>query len=230
MKTIKNILFWVTVVFLLLTIVVILTSKLFGVEYRSVITGSMTPEIPVGSLVIIVPTPADDIRIGDDISFVTVGEKVVTHRVIDINLEEDKFVTWGIANSPNAIDAPNRYENILGVVKVRIPKLGFVFNWLGKPHGKIITIMAILVIFIISSIIGIWKKDVEEKDISEQKQCEPVGNTLVKELIDSFKQSEKMFLELSNSNSLTESNIHSDISFGEIQKDSKSLKELQEDG
>ena len=166
MKIVKNLLFWISTVCFIAAILLIAVPKLFGVEFRAVLTGSMTPEIPVGSLVIIVPTNAENIKIGDDITFVTGGEKVVTHRVVKIDRKNNEFTTWGIANDPSAIDAPNKYENILGVVKIHIPRIGGIFSWIATLSGKIITATAIIAIYMLTFIIGIWTKGSKEKATS----------------------------------------------------------------
>jgi len=159
MKALKNILFWLSTVCLVLAIVMIAVPTLLGnIEFRAVVSGSMAPDIPVGSLVVIVKTNAEDIKVGDDITFVTAGDKVVTHRVVEINAENE-FITWGIANPPEARDAPNKYENILGVVRFNIPYAGIVFSWLATLQGKIIVATIIVAIYIISCMFGLWSKD-----------------------------------------------------------------------
>ena len=159
MKTAKNILFWASTAVLVIAIVLLAAPKLFGVEFRAVLTGSMTPEIPVGSLVVIVPSKAENINVGDDITFVTKGNLVVTHRVVSIDRDKNEFTTWGIANGPDAIDGPNSYENIIGVVKLKFPVLGFIFSWLSTTKGKVACIAAIVVFYLLSNIIDILLKD-----------------------------------------------------------------------
>ena len=188
LKIVKNLLFWISTVCLVTVILLIAIPKLFGVEFRAVLTGSMTPEIPVGSLVIIVPTAAEEIKIGDDITFVTGGEKIVTHRVVEIDREKNEFTTWGIANAPSAKDAPNKYENILGVVRGHIPFAGRIFSWIATLSGKIILATAILAIYMLTFIFGIWTKD--RKKITA---AIPDGNSPVD--IDSFEDDKKMFTQ-----------------------------------
>lgn len=199
MKVLKNILFWISTVCLVLAIATIAVPKLFGMEFRAVVSGSMTPEIPVGSLVVIVPTEAEDIKIGDDITFVNASELVVTHRVIDINRETNEFTTWGIANDSSAIDAPNKYENIIGVVKLHIPFVGRIFSWFSTMQGKIITATAIIATFLLSTILSIWSKDREgeiEIPAGNTKDNAPdQGKRRFDDLLDSFAESEALFNE-----------------------------------
>lgn len=195
MKLLKNILFWVTTTFLVVAIALFAIPQLFGIEFRAVVTGSMTPEIPVGSLVVIVPTPSEDIQVGDDITFLSTGNKAVTHRVIEIHRESNEFITRGIANAENAIDKPNHYDNILGVVKVSVPVVGFVFSWIATPHGKIITATAIVAIYLISVLLGVWMRD-KKKPMVESQEAPGVpltGNPHLVELMNRFQKSEEMF-------------------------------------
>lgn len=126
------------IVLQLLLLIVILVSKLiFGVEMKAVLTGSMEPELPVGSLLIVKPTPYEDIAVGDDITFVR-DERLtlVTHRVIEKDDETRRLTTQGIAN--NTADAPTSYENVLGKVAFHIPYIGYFLIWTSTLKGKII--------------------------------------------------------------------------------------------
>jgi len=57
-------------------------------RYRvlTVLSGSMRPTLPVGSIVVVTPQPLDDIRVGDIITFQEPGDRLVleTHRVVRI--------------------------------------------------------------------------------------------------------------------------------------------------
>ena len=211
MKILKNILFWSTTVFLLFAILIIAIPKLFGVEFRAVVTGSMTPEIPVGSLVVIVPTKAEDIEIGNDITFIIPDGTAVTHRVIEIDREKNEFTTWGIANDKSAIEAANKYENILGVVRIHIPVLGQIFSWLATLHGKIITVTAILAAYILSYIVGIWTKDKKKQTVALTPP-EPTGDSFQNGhfdgFLESFARSEELFKEVRDDSKNAEDTKH----------------------
>ena len=166
MIAIKRILFWGSTVLLVLAIAAIAVPKLLGVEMRAVVSGSMEPELPVGSLVVIVPAQADEIQVGDDISFATSDDKVVTHRVERIDRDKNEFVTRGVANAADAFDPPNKYENIIGVVRFHMPVAGFAFSALSTTHGKIIAVTAIAAVYLLTTILSIWTKKPEPgKDV-----------------------------------------------------------------
>lgn len=71
-------------------------------QVLTVLTGSMAPTAPRGSLAIVVPKSRTDLRVGDVLTYAIPVEdrKVVTHRVIEVRQTEDTTVvrTKGDAN------------------------------------------------------------------------------------------------------------------------------------
>lgn len=150
------------IIVLLLLLAAVLVPKLcFGVEMKAVMTSSMEPELPVGSLLVISPTEYNDIQIGDDITFVRDANlTLVTHRVISKDDETQKITTQGIAN--NVSDAPTSYENVVGKVVWSIPYIGYLVIFLGKPQGKIIAVTLIISLLAISFLIDNYSSDREK--------------------------------------------------------------------
>lgn len=116
------------------------TAGILGYNYKTVLTGSMEPAIPVGSIVITKEQSSYEIE--DIISFQEEGS-VITHRIISIDRE--RYITKGDAN--NVADTEEvQQKQILGKVILMIPLLGYLVMWLMSPFG-------IISLFII---IGIW--------------------------------------------------------------------------
>lgn len=138
MNKIANVLSTLLIVILFAALAAVLASKLiFGVEMKAVLTGSMEPELPVGSLLIIAPAEYDEIKVGDDITFVRDKNlTLVTHRVIEKDDETQKITTQGIAN--NSADKPTSYGNVVGKVAFHIPFAGYFVIWTSDLKGKII--------------------------------------------------------------------------------------------
>ena len=90
--------------------VVVLTPKgqvpnLFGYSFFRVMTGSMEPEIPVNSMIVVEKVDSRELEIGDVISFFSrdpslYGE-VNTHRILEIQEQDGElvFLTKGDANN-----------------------------------------------------------------------------------------------------------------------------------
>lgn len=116
------------------------TAGILGYNYKTVLTGSMEPAIPVGSIVITKEQSSYEIE--DIISFQEEGA-IITHRIITIDRE--RYITKGDAN--NVADTEEvQQKQILGKVILTIPLLGYLVMWLMSPFG-------IISLFII---IGIW--------------------------------------------------------------------------
>ena len=132
-KPALNILFY-TIIVLVLLVTLVFSRKsvgglsLFGYSGFHVLTGSMQSEIPQGSLVITKDVTPGGIQVGDDITFIRSDNAIVTHRVVGIMENVDgsgalAFQTKGVDN-PDADREIVYAENVIGVVKLCIPKLG----------------------------------------------------------------------------------------------------------
>lgn len=116
------------------------TAGILGYNYKTVLTGSMEPAIPVGSIVITKEQSSYEME--DIISFQEEGA-IITHRIISIDRE--RYITKGDAN--NVADTEEvQQKQILGKIILTIPLLGYLVMWLMSPFG-------IISLFII---IGIW--------------------------------------------------------------------------
>ena len=142
-----NIVTTVLVVITVLAAVLLMGSRLLGYRCFNVISGSMAPEYPVGSLIFVKPTDPLDVEEGEDITFV-LDEKltVATHRVVRIDTEKQHFYTKGLTNDTE--DAPVHFKNLIGVPTFCIPLVGYVSDFIQNPPGMYIT-LAVAVILIL---------------------------------------------------------------------------------
>ena len=108
---------------------VIVIPAVTGSTPMTILTGSMQPTYPPGTLIIVKPIETADIRIGDPITYQIESGKpdVVTHRVIAIATTdgETTFTTKGDNNS--AADAkPVQPLQVRGTVWYAVPYIGYV--------------------------------------------------------------------------------------------------------
>ena len=109
--------------------------RFMGYEIFNVVSGSMEPEIPVGSVIYVKSTDPVDVEKDDIIAFES-GDSIVMHRVVQNKMVEGKFVTKGDANLMEDIkDIP--YEDLVGIVVLHIPILGQVLILFGSLFGRI---------------------------------------------------------------------------------------------
>ena len=108
--------------------------KLFGVKIYGVLTGSMTPSYPVGGVVYVVEAEADEVAVGDVITYRmgTASDEVITHRVKEI--EDGFFITKGDAN-PNVDPEPVAFERLIGRVECYFPGMAGVSGLVNSVVG-----------------------------------------------------------------------------------------------
>ena len=115
-----------------------------------VLSGSMSPAFETGSLVVVRPVEAEDIAVGDIITFREPGEetKLTTHRVVEIEKQGGlHFITKGDANG--VVDQePVPAENLVGRVVLAIPYAGYVADFAQTKQGLVtmVIIPGILII------------------------------------------------------------------------------------
>ena len=122
----------------LLIVGLVLVPRLFGAEPFTVLTGSMRPLMPPGTMIIVRPAEFTDLRVGDVITYqLESGQPaVVTHRIVSIDIGDEgpRLRTQGDAN-PGADIEPVRAEQVRGKVWYWVPYIGYVTS-VGSGDGR----------------------------------------------------------------------------------------------
>lgn len=108
---------------------------MLGMQQLTVLTGSMEPAVPVGSLIYVAPAAPSELAEGDIVTFGD-GEETVTHRVISNHKVEGELITKGDANAEEDLQ-PVPYSMVVGKVVLTLPGLGDVLEALASVMGKI---------------------------------------------------------------------------------------------
>lgn len=137
-------------IFALIIVLTVVVPRIIGAEPFTVISGSMEPTIPTGSIVVSKHVGSGEVAFGDVVTYqLKSGEPLtVTHRVVAVDVVEGKtrYRTQGDAN--NAEDPhPVRPEQIRGVVAYHIPLVGYLGQLV--PMGNRQTIATIVGICLI---------------------------------------------------------------------------------
>lgn len=140
--------------FLLLIILLLIGSRWITftvpIQMFHVLTGSMTPTIDRGSLIITTAKPTSDrLGIGDIITFEMQSE-LVTHQIVGLEERQDElfYTTKGDANDKNDF-SPIKLEQIKGKVLFALPKLGKFANIIQSRSGKIALLLTVLQIWLL---------------------------------------------------------------------------------
>lgn len=153
--------------------------SIFGWKPFIVLSGSMEDTIMPGDLIFTKEIDALELKEGDVISFRTNKYTVITHRIINIVDEEGerKYYTKGDNNdSPDSEPICN--DQIEGIYRYRIPKLGNIALNLQKPVGIVICIALPLIIVVIAQFADSKRQEREAKEkmeILEQQNKELMG-------------------------------------------------------
>lgn len=113
--------------------------KLMGYEIYEVVSGSMEPEIPVGSVLYVKAAEPEEVEAGDIIAFQKDGT-VITHRVEENHYVEGEFITKGDANKEEDIE-PVPYTSLIGKAEYHIPVLGIVMTLVASDMGKLYAVL-----------------------------------------------------------------------------------------
>lgn len=123
------------IVVVILTCIPLTVPRLLGYEIYNVETGSMTPELPVGSVIYVKYVEPQNISPDDIITYETDGA-YITHRVMTNRIVEGEFITKGDANETED-GMPVPYSAVVGVVKYHFPFLGKFLIVYSTTLGKI---------------------------------------------------------------------------------------------
>lgn len=151
------------------------TVRVFGFKPYVVITRSMEPEIDVNDLVIVKNFDADELEVGDIITFYADidynGEKdVVTHYIYSIteNSQGDLIFRTNRYYENEADVRPDTWflaeSDILGLYSFHIPRIGTIVRFVQSPFGIAAIIVNVGVIIAIVQIVKRTEKKVETKE------------------------------------------------------------------
>lgn len=157
-KKIWNIVSTVLVVIVVLFAILLVGVRLFGIQVYSVISGSMEPEYPVGSLIYVKDVDPSQIQVNDVITYVLPNDMPSTHRVIGIDKQNQLFYTKGDANKTED-GAPVHFRNLIGKPVFTIPLLGYVAHFIQHPPGMYVAIAIGAILLIIVFIPDLFKKN-----------------------------------------------------------------------
>lgn len=124
-----------------------------GIVPMIVLTDSMYPEIQSGDLILCHTEDAEEVAVGDVISFFDPagnGTSVVTHRVVEITADEEGNLAWvtkGDANNTQD-QAIVPAENLVGVYTQRFAKLGNIAMFMQTTQGLIVCVVCPIILLV----------------------------------------------------------------------------------
>jgi len=159
-RRLRMLVLWVGLGLLFGTLLAAVAPQLAGFRSFTVRSGSMTPAIETGDVVVTKPISPLAARVGDVVTFVDPEGtgRLFSHRVQSVRPVGDSvaFVTRGDANtSVERWRVPA--DGSVGRVAYRIPKIGYGLSWIdgGPARLALIAIPALLLLW--AALVRIWR-------------------------------------------------------------------------
>jgi len=189
-------------------------SNVFGYRFIYILTDSMEPELPVGTSILVKNCSAEDVKVGDYVTFISddkllenFGVKLITHMCIqelyyDETLGCECIRTQGLKEGA-PIDDPVRAENVQCKFVSKTPAFFSRFiNFLITPYGIVVLIALPLVIGLglqmYSKIKSIGKQPKSAEEL-EQEAIAKRTETLMKQATESLEAKRNDLMDYINS-------------------------------
>ena len=135
--------------------------EIFNYKMYYVNSGSMSPTINIGSLILVEKKENTSIDIQDVVTFRTSNKTVVTHRLVGV-ADNGNYLTRGDANTSNDPMTLNK-DSIIGKVVCSLPYVGFLMSVLKTPLGMAGLIISIITIILTFYLLDYYKKKKNQK-------------------------------------------------------------------
>lgn len=158
-------------------IIALIGPRVAGFGTYAVLSGSMEPTFHVGSIVYVDKSvTADEIEVGDPITFIKSDQLMATHRVIAIDRDAREFTTKGDANNTEDLD-PVPFESLVGRAEHTVPYLGYIALYVKTPKGIMAGVGVLIVLVLLYLIPEIFKpENPEEKGHEKKAKEKKAGN------------------------------------------------------
>lgn len=189
-RKILNIITTVLLVLLIILVIFVFISRasgnapsIFGYHVFRVQTDSMTPTLNVGDIIIVKSFPAEEIEVGDIITYKVVSGdlagQTITHRVVEEpELREGVYYFKTKGDREGAVeDEEIPYDQVEGKYLHTVPMIDKLYIFFLSPGGLITFIGIILVLFgyeMISLIVSYKSINKHDDDYYEPKPKKPI--------------------------------------------------------
>jgi signal peptidase len=131
-----------------------------GARSMVVLSGSMTPAIRTGDVVVVRPIAPTEAKVGEIVTFKDPdgSGRLLIHRVRAIVRHGDQIAvtTQGDANATREHwKVP--VDGTIGTVVYRVPLFGFAVSWIGSPPGRIALLIIPALLLAVSMLARIWR-------------------------------------------------------------------------
>lgn len=171
-RVISNIVFYVLLAIIVLLIVYVIIVNVYKkqdrlgdipINFYTILTTSMVPKIQAGDIVITYKDKNDLYDEGDVITFVSEGNMTkgitITHRIIKKEILNGNYYYYTKGDANNTADtSPVSSSNVIGEVVLKIPKAGYIQQFMVSKFGWLVVVVLPCLAIIIYDIVKIFEK------------------------------------------------------------------------
>lgn len=149
----------ILLIIIVLSCIPLTLPRVMGYQIYSVVTGSMEPEIPVGSIVYVKSIAPEELQEKDIIAFYGGRDTnaIITHRVVKNNVISGQLTTKGDANKTEDMN-PVDYSDVIGIVEYTLPKVGELAQLFTSVQGKFCAVCVVAAAILLHLIASLFDK------------------------------------------------------------------------
>ena len=155
--------------------------RLLGFQVFGVLSGSMEPTYPTGSLIYVRKVDQSDLRVNDIITFSKSPSVIATHRIVEIVPDESNpsLVRYRTKGDANAVvdDELVSFHNVIGRASFCVPQLGYMAKYIQTPPGTYVAILVcavMIAIVFLADWLEIKSQQKRKRKKSPQRQMDQV--------------------------------------------------------
>lgn len=172
-KKILNSLTTIIVVMVVILAIPLVGIRIVGIDILTVLSPSMEPKYPTGSLIYLVDVDPAKLEVDDVITYRISEKTTATHRIKEIIPDEDdpsivRFRTKG-DNNDDYDGSLVEFEQVEGKVIFCIPLLGHLAMYIQRPPGLYVAIGTALAIIFFVMIVDTVTDDKKSNNKNEHK-------------------------------------------------------------
>lgn len=135
-------------------------------QTTTMLTGSMAPALPAGSLLVDRPVHVADVRPGDVVTLEapTPGRPVFSHRVVAVEVSGGRpaLRTKGDANADVDPWLAVPEGDTVWVVRAAVPAAGTAIRWLRSPGPRSVLVVGVPAVLLVWGLLLVWRDPDEE--------------------------------------------------------------------
>lgn len=142
----------------------------FGWKPFIVLSGSMETQIMTGDIAVVKEIDTNNLKENDIIAFKDNEDIVITHRIVEIIREDDGKVKYKTKGDNNNIEDDGYVypEQVEGIYKFRVGKLGNLALFIQTPVGMVVCISIPLIMLLLIQ----WVNSAKEKKYKSSREQE----------------------------------------------------------